>query len=266
MADFEKYAKEIRCIVGVIPSGPYTIVDLYHAGGALAVMKMLEGKIFRDVPTMTGITWGKLLEAVRVESSDLIRSLDDPLYDLPGLQILRGNLAPEGAIIRPTGVPEEMRVFRGKAKCFDNDTKAYQAIVAGQIVPGDVIVMRYEGCKGAPGMKELMLSNDALVARGLHKSVGLVTDARFSGFSHGALVGHVSPEAYDGGAIALVEDGDYITVDTFKGVVQLEVSDEVLAERRKNWVCPPLKEQKGCLNIFARTCRPAHEGGAMQPG
>lgn len=265
MADFEKYAKEIRCIVGVIPSGPYTIVDLYHAGGALAVMKMLEGKIFRDVPTMTGITWGKLLEAVRVESSDLIRSLDDPLYDLPGLQILRGNLAPEGAIIRPTGVPEEMRVFRGKAKCFDNDTKAYQAIVAGQIVPGDVIVMRYEGCKGAPGMKELMLSNDALVARGLHKSVGLVTDARFSGFSHGALVGHVSPEAYDGGAIALVEDGDYITVDTFKGVVQLEVSDEVLAERRKNWVCPPLKEQKGCLNIFARTCRPAHEGGAMQP-
>ena len=265
MADFEKYAKEIRCIVGVIPSGPYTIVDLYHAGGALAVMKMLESRIFKDVPTMTGITWGELLKAVQVESSDLIRSLDKPLYDLPGLQILRGNLAPEGAIIRPTGVPEEMRVFRGRAKCFDNDTKAYQAIVAGQIVPGDVIVMRYEGCKGAPGMKELMLSNDALVARGLHKSVGLVTDARFSGFSHGALVGHVSPEAYDGGVIALVEDGDYITVDTFKGLVQLEVSDEVLAERRKNWVCPPLKEQKGCLNIFACTCRPAHEGGAMQP-
>ena len=265
MADFEKYAKEIRCIVGVIPSGPYTIVDLYHAGGALAVMKMLEGRIFKDVPTMTGITWGELLEAVHVESSDLIRSLDDPLYDLPGLQILRGNLAPEGAIIRPTGVPEEMRVFRGKAKCFDNDSKAYAAIVAGEIVPGDVIVMRYEGCKGAPGMKELMLSNDALVARGLHRSVGLVTDARFSGFSHGALVGHVSPEAYDGGVIALVEDGDYITVDTFKGLVQLEVSDEVLEERRKNWVCPPLKEQKGCLNIFARTCRPAHEGGAMQP-
>ena len=265
MEDFEKYAKEIRCIVGVIPSGPYTIVDLYHAGGALAVMKMLEGKIFKDVPTMTGITWGELLEAVHVESSDIIRSLDNPLYDLPGLQILRGNLAPEGAIIRPTGVPKEMRVFRGKAKCYDNDTKAYNAIMAGEIVPGDVIVMRYEGCKGAPGMKELMLSNDALVAKGLHRSVGLVTDARFSGFSHGALVGHISPEAYDGGVIALVEDGDYITVDTVKGTVELEVSDEVLAERRKNWVCPPLKEQKGCLNIFARTCRPAHEGGAMQP-
>lgn len=265
MEDFEKYAKEIRCIVGVIPSGPYTINDLYHAGGALAVMKMLESKLFLDVPTMTGTTWGELLKHVHAKSSDLLRSLDNPLYDLPGLQILRGNLAPNGAIIRPTGVPEEMRVFRGKAKCFDNDTKAYNAIVAGEIVPGDVIVMRYEGCKGAPGMKELMLSNDALVARGLHKSVGLVTDARFSGFSHGALVGHVSPEAYDGGVIALVEDGDYVTVDTIKGVVNLEVSDEELAARREKWVCPPLKEQKGCLNIFARTCRPANEGGAMQP-
>lgn len=265
MEDFEHYAKDIRCIVGVIPSGPYTINDLYHAGGARAVMKMLESKIFKDVPTMTGSTWGELLKNVHVKSSDVLRDIDHPLYDLPGLQILRGNLAPNGAIIRPTGVPEEMRVFQGKAKCFDNDTKAYQAIMAGQIVPGDVIVMRYEGCKGAPGMKELMLSNDALVARGLHKSVGLVTDARFSGFSHGALVGHVSPEAYDGGVIALVEDGDLITVDTIKGTVNLEVSDEELARRRSNWVCPPLKEQKGCLNIFARTCRPAHEGGAMQP-
>ena len=265
MEDFETYAKGIRCIVGVIPSGPYTINDLYYAGGALTVMKKLESKIFGSVPTMTGTTWGELLKGVFDRKTDVVRDLDNPHFDLPGLQILRGNLAPYGAIIRPTGVPEEMRTFRGKAKCFDNDTKAYQAIVAGQIVPGDVLVIRYEGCKGSPGMKELMLSNDALVAYGLHKSVGLVTDARFSGFSHGALVGHISPEAYDGGNIALVEDGDMITVDSIKGVVELEVSDEVLAERRKNWVCPPLKEQKGCLNIFARTCRPAHEGGAMQP-
>jgi dihydroxy-acid dehydratase len=265
MKDFETYAKEIRCIVGVIPSGPYTINDLYYAGGALAVMKMLEQKIFASVPTMTSSTWGELLQNIHAESSNVIRDLDHPLYDLPGLQILRGNLSPNGAIIRPTGVPEEMRVFHGKAKCFDNDTKAYNAIVAGEIVPGDVLVIRYEGCKGAPGMKELMLSNDALVANGLHKSVGLVTDARFSGFSHGALVGHVSPEAYDGGNIALVEDGDMIIVDTLQGVVNLEVSDEELTRRRASWVCPPLKEEKGCLNIFARACRPAHEGGAMQP-
>lgn len=263
--DFEAYAKDIRCIVGVIPSGPYTINDLYYVGGALAVMKKLENKIFGDVPTMTGTTWKNLLEQVPDRMSDIVRELDNPHFDLPGLQILRGNLAPHGAIIRPTGVPENMRVFRGRAKCFNNDTKAYQAIVAGEIVPNDVLVVRYEGCKGAPGMKELMLSNDALVAHGLHTSVGLVTDARFSGFSHGALVGHVSPEAYDGGNIALVEDGDMITVDSIKGTVELEVSEEELADRKKRWVCPPLKEQKGCLNIFARTCRPAHEGGAMQP-
>ena len=264
MEDFEKYAKEIRCIVGVIPSGPYTINDLYHAGGALAVMKMLESKLFLDVPTMTGTTWGELLKHVHAKSSDLLRSLDNPLYDLPGLQILRGNLAPNGAIIRPTGVPEEMRVFRGKAKCFDNDTKAYNAIVAGEIVPGDVIVMRYEGCKGAPGMKELMLSNDALVARGLHKSVGLVTDARFSGFSHGALVGHVSPEAYDGGVIALVEDGDYVTVDTIKGVVNLEVSDEELAARKAKWQPREPKITTGYLARYAAMVTSGNRGAILE--
>ena len=193
----------------------------------------------------------------------LFRS-DNPLYDLPGLQILRGNLAPEGAIIRPTGVPEEMRVFRGKAKCFDNDTKAYNAIVAGEIVPGDVIVMRYEGCKGAPGMKELMLSNDALVARGLHKSVGLVTDARFSGFSHGALVGHVSPEAYDGGVIALVEDGDIIEIDIPNRSLKLEVSDEELAKRREKLVLPEPRVKKGFMRTYAMNCLPPERGAAMQ--
>ena len=265
MDDFDHYASAIRCIVGVIPSGPYTIVDLYHAGGALAVMKQLTDHLYTEVPTLLGCTWGELLASKRFVPSDVVRTLDKPWHDLPGLKILKGNLAPDGAIIRPTGVPEEMRTFRGRAKCFDNDSKAFAAIQAGEIVPGDVLVIRYEGVKGAPGMKELMLSNDALVGMGLHKSVGLVTDARFSGFSHGALVGHVSPEAYDGGVIALIEDGDIIHVDVEAGIVEAEVSDSVLAERRKNWVRPPLKEQKGVLNLFARTARPAHEGGAMQP-
>ncbi|MDD6072678.1 MAG: dihydroxy-acid dehydratase [Otoolea sp.] len=265
LEDFERCAKEIPCITGVIPSGPYTINDLYHAGGALAVMKMLEPKICKDVPTMTGSTWGELLTKVKAESSDVVRSLDHPLFTVPGLMVLRGNLSPNGAIIRPTGVPEEMKVFSGKAKVFDNDSKSLAAIERGEIVPGDVIVIRYEGCKGSPGMKEMMLTTDALVSYGLHKSVGLVTDARFSGFNYGAIVGHVSPEAYDGGNIALVEDGDIITVDTIRGEVTLEVPEEELARRREHWVCPPLKEQKGCLNIFARTCRPAEEGGAMQP-
>ena len=265
MDDFDRLAADVRCIVGVIPSGPYTVVDLYRAGGAPAVMKQLTAHLHLNVPTLLGGTWGDYLAPLSFAPSDVIRPMDDPWHDLPGLKILHGNLAPCGAIIRPTGVPEEMRAFRGRAKCFDNDSKAFAAIEAGQIVPGDVLVIRYEGVKGAPGMKELMLSNDALVGKGLHRSVGLVTDARFSGFSHGALVGHVSPEAYDGGTIALVEDGDVIRVDVAAGVVELEVPDDVLAKRRSAWVRPPLKEQKGVLNLFARTARPAHEGGAMQP-
>ena len=148
---------------------------------------------------------------------------------------------------------------------FDGDRPAFEAIQAGEIVPGDIIVIRYEGCKGAPGMKELMLSIDALIGKGLHKSVGLISDARFSGFNYGAIVGHVSPEAYDGGLIALVEDGDEIVMDINGGELTLLVPEEEIGRRRQAWVCPPLKEAKGCLNIYAKMCRPAEEGGAMQP-
>ncbi len=265
LEDFERMAEKVPCIAGVIPSGPYTVVDFHNAGGTLAVMKMIESRLALDAPTMDGRTWKELLASVRVESSDCIRSLDNPLFNEPGLKILRGNLSPKGAIVRPTGVPDEMKVFSGKAKIFSNDSESLAAIENGEIVPGDVIVIRYEGCKGAPGMKELMLTTDALIGHGLHKSVGLVSDARFSGFNYGAIVGHVAPEAMDGGPIALVENGDVIIADTVKGVLTLDVPDTVLEERRKKWVRPEPKVTSGCLAIYAQTCRPADEGGAMQP-
>ena len=265
LEDFEKYAKEIPCINAVIPSGPYTVVDFHYAGGVPNVLKMLESKLYKDVPMMTGIKLGDFLSKLEAKPNEVIHSLEKPLFQEPGLKVLRGNIAPNGAIVRPTGVPESVKYIKGKAKVFDGDRDAFEAINSGKIVPGDIIVIRYEGCKGAPGMKELMLSIDALIGLGLHTSVGLITDARFSGFNFGAIVGHVSPEAYDGGVIALVEDGDEIILDTIGGEATLCVSDEELEERRKSWVCPPLKEQKGCLNLFARNCRPAEEGGAMQP-
>lgn len=265
LEDFEKYAKEIPCINAVIPSGPYTVVDFHYAGGVPNVLKMLESKLYKDVPMMTGITLGEFLSQLTAKPNEVIHSLEKPLFNEPGLKVLRGNIAPNGAIVRPTGVPKEVKYIKGKAKVFDGDRMAFEAIESGQIVAGDIIVIRYEGCKGAPGMKELMLSIDALIGLGLHTSVGLITDARFSGFNYGAIVGHVSPEAYDGGVIALVEDGDEIILDTINGEATLCVSDEELAARREKWVCPPLKEQKGCLNLFARNCRPAEEGGAMQP-
>ncbi len=265
LADFEHYAKEIPCINAVIPSGPYTVVDFHYAGGVPNVMKMLESKLYTETPMMIGESWKTYLSKVEARENEVIHTLEKPLFNEPGLKILRGNLSPNGAIVRPTAVPEEVKYMKGKAKVYETDRDAFEAIESGAIVPGDIIVIRYEGCKGAPGMKELMLSIDALIGLGLHKSVGLISDARFSGFNFGAIIGHVSPEAYDGGTIALVNDGDEIVIDIPNGEVSLLVSDEELEERKKMWVCPPLKEQKGCLNIFARTCRPAEEGGAMQP-
>lgn len=265
LGDFEKYAKEIPCINAVIPSGPYTVVDFHYAGGVPNVMKMLESKLFIDAPMIMGGVWADYLGKITPEENKVIYSLENPLFQEPGLKILRGNLSPNGAIVRPTAVPSEVKYMKGKAKVYETDRDAFNAIEAGKIVAGDIIVIRYEGCKGAPGMKELMLSIDALIGRELHKSVGLISDARFSGFNFGAIIGHVSPEAYDGGTIAIVENGDEIEIDIPNGTVSLLVSDEEIAKRMKSWVCPPLKEQKGCLNIFAKTCRPAEEGGAMQP-
>lgn len=263
--DFEEYAKKLPCILGVIPSGPYTVVDFHYAGGALAVMKNIESKLFTSVPTMDGRTWKELLANLKETNSDCIRTLENPITNEPGLKILYGNLSPTGSIVRPTGVPAEMKQFSGKAKIFINDQDAFAAIQANEIVAGDVIVIRYEGCVGAPGMTELMSSTDALLAKGLEKSVGLITDARFSGFNYGAIVGHITPEAAVGGLIAFIEEGDTIFVDTVNGVVNLEVAEDVIAERRKNWVRPEAKVKSGLLDIFARNTRPADEGGAMQP-
>lgn len=263
--DFDKYAKSIPCINAVIPNGPYTVVDFYHAGGVPNVMKQLESKLHLDVPSIYGCPLKDVLAKVKGQTNEVIHSIDEPLFNEPGLKILHGNISPKGAIVRPTAVYDEVKYIKGPAKVFDNDTLAFNAIMAGDIVPGDIMVVRYEGCKGAPGMKELMLSVDALIGKGLHKSVGLISDARFSGFNYGCVIGHVSPEAYDGGIIALIENGDEIEIDIDGGTVNLLVPDEVIEERRKNWVKPALKEGKGCLNIYARMCRPAEEGGGMQP-
>ena len=263
--DFDKYAHSIPCINAVIPNGPYSVVDFHHAGGVLNVLKQLENRLFLNVPSIYGYPLRDVLAKIKGQTNEVIRSIEAPLSDEPGLKVLHGNISPKGAIVRPTAVYEEVKYIKGPAKVFDNDKFAFDAIMAGDIVPGDIMVVRYEGCKGAPGMKELMLSIDALIGKGLHKSVGMISDARFSGFNFGCVIGHVSPEAYDGGVIALIEDGDEIEIDINKGTANLLVADEVISERRRNWVRPPRKEGKGCLNIYARMCRPAEDGGAMQP-
>lgn len=268
MDDFDRLSNEVKCICGVMPSGPYTITDYYQAGATPLMMKALESKLHLDEPALVGGTWRELLAGVNdaglKNSTGVIRSLDHPIMDKPGLKVVKGNLSEGGAIVRPTGVPDSMMTFRGPAKVYDHELLAYQSLEAGEIKEGDVIVVRYEGCKGAPGMKEVMLITDTLVARGFTDKVALITDARFSGFNHGAIIGHVSPEAYDGGTIALVHDGDMIDIDISSGSLTLEVSDAELAERRKNWTRPAPRVTKGMPYIYAQNCRPAHEGGAMQ--
>ena len=262
--DFDTIARQVKCLVGVVPSGPYTVVDFHNAGGVPAVMKRLKSVLRTEEKTLLGDTWGQYLDSVTIPEGSIIRTLDQPWSDIAGLRILKGNLAAEGAVCRPTGVPEDMREFRGRARVFDREELAAEAIMRDEIHPGEVIVLRYEGPKGSPGMNELMKATDRLIAKGMERQVALISDGRFSGFNHGTIIGHVAPEAMVGGLIALVEDGDIIEYSIPSGTLELKVPEEVIEERRKNWQPPQPKVKSGVLALYGATCRPASEGAAMQ--
>lgn len=262
--DFDAAARQVRCLVGVVPSGPYTVVDFHNAGGVPAVMKRLKSVLRTEEKTLLGDTWGQYLDRVTIPQGSIIRTLDQPWSDIAGLRILRGNLAAEGAVCRPAGVPEDMREFRGRARVFDREELAAEAIMRDEIHPGEIIVLRYEGPKGSPGMNELMKATDRLIAKGMERQVALISDGRFSGFNHGTIIGHVAPEAMVGGLIALVEDGDIIEYSIPNGTLELKVPEEVIEERRKNWQPPQPKVKSGVLALYGATCRPASEGAAMQ--
>jgi len=255
---------DIPCICGVRSAGPYSIIDLHFAGGVPAVEKLLQPYLHLDVHNVAGSTLAQVIQDAHPVLGGVLRPLDQPWHDCSGLTVLRGNLAQNGAIIRTTGVPEAMRKFTGPARVFNSDHECCLAILAGKIKPGDVIVLRYEGVKGSPGMNELMQSTDALVAQKLDHCVGLISDGRFSGFNYGPIVGHISPEAMEGGNLAFVEEGDIITVDCYKKELNLHVDETILKERRAKWQKPEPKVQHGLLALYAATARPSHEGGAMQ--
>jgi dihydroxy-acid dehydratase len=261
--DFAEFGNQIPCICGVKPSGSYSIVDFHKAGGVPALLKELELYLDLNVSTITGQTIGEIIAEAKNRNSEVIRSLDNPINGDGGLKILRGNLAPNSAIVRSSSVPESMKKFTGPAKVFNRDQEGVKAIKAGEIEPGDVMVIRYEGPKGAPGMKEIMLSTDALVAYGLDESVGLITDGRFSGFNHGPIIGHVTPEAYAGGPLALVENGDIISVDIKNSTLDVKLSGKELAARREKWKQPEAKVKQGMMHIYAQLCKSADQGAGM---
>jgi dihydroxy-acid dehydratase len=261
--DFERIRKRVPVLCNLKPSGDYVAVDLHRAGGVPQVLKMLlaHDLLHGDCVTITGRTLAEELEGVPAEpraDQDVIRPWSNPMYPQGHLAILRGNLATEGCVAKITGLKNP--AITGPARVFDSENEVMDAIMARKIKPGDVIVIRYEGPKGGPGMQEMLAPTSALIGQGLGESVGLLTDGRFSGGTWGMVVGHVAPEAYVGGTIALVEEGDSITIDAHRLLLQLNVDDAVLARRRAAWKPPPPRHTRGLLAKYRRLVSTASLG------
>ena len=248
------------------PAGDTFMEDLDRAGGVLAVMKELTKKNLLDtsVLTCTGKTIAENLEGVENLDPETIRPIDNPYSQSGGIAVLKGNLAKDGCVVKQSAVAPEMMVHEGPARVFDSEEDAINAIYAKKIVPGDVVVIRYEGPKGGPGMREMLNPTSAICGMGLGESVALITDGRFSGATRGASIGHVSPEAAAGGLIALVEEGDRIAIDIPNCSIQLKVSDAVLAERRAKWICPEPKIKTGYLARYAKLVSSADKGAILE--
>jgi dihydroxy-acid dehydratase len=261
--DFERMRRKVPVLCDLKPSGRYVATDFHKAGGAPQVLKMLlaNGLLHGDCMTITGRTIGEELEKIPAEprkDQDVIRSFGNPMYKEGHLAILKGNLATEGSVAKITGLKNP--VITGPARVFDSEKETMEAIMAGKIKAGDVVVIRYEGPKGGPGMQEMLSPTSALIGQGLGDSVGLLTDGRFSGATWGMVVGHVAPEAYVGGNIALVKEGDSITIDAHKLLLQVNVSDEELAKRRAAWKQPKPRFTKGLLAKYAYLVSTATKG------
>jgi dihydroxy-acid dehydratase len=262
LRDFQATSDNTPFLADLRPSGKYLMEDLHEVGGIPAVLKYLlkKGLLHGDCLTVTGKTLAENLldEEDLTAGQQVIKSIESPIKISGHLRMLFGNLAEDGSVAKITG--KEGLKFRGKAKVFEGEYKANDGIRDGKVQKGDVVVIRYEGPKGGPGMPEMLKPTAAIMGAGLGKDVALITDGRFSGGTHGFVVGHITPEAQEGGTIALVEEGDYITIDAETNSINLEVSDEELTKRKKNWKAPDLKFKRGVLYKYARMVNSASKG------
>lgn len=261
--DFQKMSDTTPVLADFKPSGKYLMQDLHQYGGIPAVMKYLldEGLLHGDCLTVTGKTIAENLADVKsiIEyQQPIVQRLDNPIKATGHLQILYGNLAEGGSVAKISG--KEGERFEGPARVFDGEKHLIQGLANGTVRPGDVVVIKNEGPKGAPGMPEMLKPTSAIIGAGLGKSVALITDGRFSGGTHGFVVGHITPEAYDGGLIGLVENDDIIEIDALNNTINLKVTEDVIAERRKQWKQPKLKVTKGVLYKYAKTVSTAADG------
>jgi len=259
-------AAKVPNLCHLAPVGSDHIEDLFEAGGVLAVMRVLgeAGLLNADLPTVSAKTIGELYSEAPIYNHEVIRPIDNPFSKTGGIAVLRGNLAPDGAVVKQSAVDKRMLVHSGPARVFDSEEETIKAIFGGKIKAGDVIVIRYEGPKGGPGMREMLSPTSAIAGMNLDKDVALITDGRFSGATRGASIGHVSPEAAEGGPISLVQEGDMISIDIPNGTLSLLVDEKTLAERKKQWVCKEPPITTGYLARYAKQVTSAATGAVFK--
>ncbi len=263
-SDFDRLSRLIPHLTNVEPAGPYSVIDLDEAGGIPGVMKVLGNHLAGNALTVTGKTLGENLEKANIFSDDVIRPLTNPVHPYGGIAVLKGNLAERGAVIKQVAVKRNLWQFTGEARVFDSEEEAVTGLSNGQIKRGDIIVVRYEGPKGGPGMREMSYLRVVVKLFGMGETNYIVTDGRFSGYSDGPCVGYLSPEAADGGTIALVQDGDMIKIDIENRRIDLIVPDEELERRRKDLVHLRKEYPRGYLDIYARSVSPADKGAVIK--
>jgi len=260
---FDKLSRRVSHLCNMVPSGPYTMEDLDAAGGIPAVMKELCPFLHLNAVTVTGKTVEENIEQAVVLDANVIRPLTNPVHREGGIAILKGNLAPKGAVVKATAISPKMLVHKGPARIFDSEEEAMEVILDKEILEGDVVVIRYEGPKGGPGMREMLSPTAAIAGMGLSESVALVTDGRFSGATRGPCIGHVSPEAADGGPIALLKNGDIIEIDVPKRKLNVELTGEELENRLESWKPKQPKVRRGYLVRYSQLVQPAHMGSVL---
>ncbi len=264
---FNKVSKRVPHICSLIPGGPHSMEQLHEAGGVQAVMHELLASrdgLHQDVMTVTGQTLGKNLKKARVKDREVIRTVAEPYHKVGGIAVLYGNLAPQGAVVKQSAVADEMLTHKGPARLYNSEEEAQKAILGGQIKAGDVVIIRYCGPRGGPGMPEMLSPTSAIIGMGLGTSVALITDGRFSGGTQGACIGHVSPEAADGGPIALVAEGDVVVIDIPNNVLKVEVDDAELARRKEGWQPPAPKITTGYMARYARMVTSGATGAVLK--
>jgi dihydroxy-acid dehydratase len=260
---FDEISKDTPHITSIRPGGEHFMEDLEYAGGIPAVMHVL-GEKLHDNNTVTGMSVREIQKEFSVVDTDVIKSLDNAYHKEGGIAILKGTLAPDGAVVKQSAVSEKMMVFKGKARVFDSEEDSLEAIFGKTIVPGDIVVVRYEGPKGGPGMREMLQGTAAITGMGLSDSVALITDGRFSGGTRGPCIGHVSPEAMEGGPMCIVRDGDEILIDIPGRKIDLLISDEEMRSRMNNWTPPEAKVKEGYLARYAKLVTSASTGAVFK--